>query len=199
LETLFGTFFLDSNLINSFGIQSAKHSPIVGWAYDGCPIYGPYAYEFTNGSGSIIRMVSGYTRNKVSPSQSIDCIEDYTFTNTGTLDENNGRFAVTPEYPQGIYAYYCTIDENNNPVFPYIIGNTFNYIPEESNFNVNQNQDLNFNDLGIIKYTRPYRVEDKENYYEYFNLVYKITKSRCNNKFNFWGKYKICRYCRWGI
>ena len=169
----FGTFFLDSNLINSFGIQSAKHSPIVGWAYDGCPIYGPYAYEFTNGSGSIIRMVSGYTRNKVSPSQSIDCIEDYTFTNTGTLDENNGRFAVTPEYPQGIYAYYCTIDENNNPVFPYIIGNTFNYIPEESNFNVNQNQDLNFNDLGIIKYTRPYRVEDKENYYEYFNLVTK--------------------------
>lgn len=169
----FGAFFLDPNLIEAFGIEAGRHSPIVGWAYDGSPIYGPYAYEFTNGSGPIIRMVSGYTKNKVSPNPDVECIEDYTFTNTGTLDENNGRFAVTPEYPRGIYAYYCTIDENNNPVFPYVIGNTFNYIPEASNFDIDQNQDLDFNNLGIIKYTRPYRVEDKENYYEYFDLITK--------------------------
>ena len=27
---------------------------------------------------------------------------------TGTLDECNGRFGVTPEFPQGIYHYYTT-------------------------------------------------------------------------------------------
>lgn len=169
----FGTFFLDSNLINAFDIDETKHSPIVGWAYDGSPIYGPYAYEFTNGTGTIVRMTSGYTKNKLSPNVDIDCIEDYTFTNTGTLDENNGRFAVTPEYPRGVYAYYCTIDENDVPVFPYVIGNTYNYVPEASNFDVDQSQDLDFNELGIVKYTAPYRVEDKENYYEYFNLITK--------------------------
>ena len=26
------------------------------------------------------------------------------------LDINNGRFCVTPEYPQGTYAYFITID-----------------------------------------------------------------------------------------
>ena len=167
----FGVFFLDSNLINTFGIISTKHSPIIGWAYDGCPIYGPYAYENTDGSGNVIRMLSGYVRNKISPHPTLDAIEDYTFTNSGTLDENNGRFAITPEYPRGIYAYYCTIDSSGNPVFPYVIGNTYNYIPEGSNFILTQNQDLDFNELGIVKYTKPYRVDDKEHYYEYFENV----------------------------
>ena len=167
----FGTFFLDQNLITSFGIDSTKHSPIVGWAYDGSPIYGPYAYENTDGSGTIVRMRSGYSKTKVSPTTFLECVEDYQFTNTGTLDENNGRFAVTPEYPRGVYAYYCTIDENNTPVFPYVIGDTYNYIPDPLNFDLDFNQDQNFNDLGIIKYTKPYRVDDKENYYEYFDLT----------------------------
>jgi len=167
----YGTFFLDSNLRQSFGIDSTKHSPIVGWAFDGCPIYGPYAYENVDGTGNIIKMRSGYTRSKISPPSTLECIEDYVFTNNGTLDENNGRFAITPEYPKGIYAYYCTLDTTDNPEFPYIIGNTYNYIPESSNFDLDLNQNLDFNELGIIKYTKPYRVDDKEHYYEYFDNV----------------------------
>jgi hypothetical protein len=166
----FGTFFLDQNLINSFGINPNKHSPIIGWAYDGCPIYGPYAYANADGTGIITRMRSGYIRNKISPPALLECIEDYQFTNAGDLDENNGRFAVTPEYPKGVYAYYCTIDANNVPVFPYVIGNSYNYIPNNDNFDLDFNQSLNFNELGIIKYTKPYRVEDKQNYYEFFEL-----------------------------
>ena len=167
----FGVFFLDSNLINTFNITQTQHSPIIGWAYDGCPIYGPYAYEKTDGSGNIIRMRSGYVTNKISPHPTLDSVEDYIFNNSGTLDENNGRFAITPEYPEGVYAYYCTVDSNNNPVFPYVIGDTYNYIPEKDNFNLNQNQDLDLNELGIIKYTKPYRVDDKQNYYEYFDNI----------------------------
>ena len=38
-----------------------KHSPILGWAADGFPIYGPYGYSVSNNaSSSIKRMVSGY-------------------------------------------------------------------------------------------------------------------------------------------
>lgn len=173
---VFGTFFLDSNLINAFQITPGVHSPIVGWAYDGVPIYGPYAYENTDGSGNIVRMRSGYVKNKISPPTDLDCIEDYVFTNSGTLDESNGRFAVTPEYPEGIYAYYCTVDNSNNPVFPYVIGDKYNYIPEQSNFDLDYNQELDFNELGIIKYTSPYRVDDKENYYEYFGSPVSNTK-----------------------
>ena len=41
------------------------------------------------------------------------------------LDEHNGRFCITPEYPTGIYAYFCTVDENWNSVYPYAVGPTF--------------------------------------------------------------------------
>jgi len=41
------------------------------------------------------------------------------------LDEHNGRFCVTPEYPNGVYAYFCTVDENWNSAYPYVVGPTF--------------------------------------------------------------------------
>ena len=40
------------------------------------------------------------------------------------LDRHNGRFCVTPEYPDGTYAYFATLDENNQPAYPYFLGNT---------------------------------------------------------------------------
>jgi hypothetical protein len=41
------------------------------------------------------------------------------------LDIHNGRFCVTPEYPQGTYAYFATVDANWNSAFPYVVGPTF--------------------------------------------------------------------------
>jgi hypothetical protein len=39
----------------------AEHSPILGWAFDGIPIYGPYGYSNpTNASSGVTRMQSGY-------------------------------------------------------------------------------------------------------------------------------------------
>ena len=45
--------------------------------------------------------------------------------NKGTLDAYNGKFAVTPEYPNGTYAYYMIEDSSSNPVYPYAIGPRF--------------------------------------------------------------------------
>jgi hypothetical protein len=41
------------------------------------------------------------------------------------LDEFNGRYGVTPEFPGGTYAYFTAISSNGSPVFPYNIGRQY--------------------------------------------------------------------------
>jgi hypothetical protein len=41
------------------------------------------------------------------------------------LDEFNGRWCVTPEYPNGTYAYFMTIDADGKPVYPYTLGRRY--------------------------------------------------------------------------
>lgn len=41
------------------------------------------------------------------------------------LDRCNGRTCVTPEYPNGTYAYFVTIDSAGAPAWPYLIGPQF--------------------------------------------------------------------------
>ena len=73
-------------------------------------------------------------------------IDDYEWIpsiNTGKtlLDANNGRFCVTPEYPEGVYAYFITIDAIGTPVFPYSVGLNFYGLPVESNYTTSISQD----------------------------------------------------------
>jgi uncharacterized protein (TIGR03437 family) len=50
-------------------------------------------------------------------------VEDYEFVSgLGDLDQYNGRFAVTPEFPNGTYAYHVTVNDDGSPAFPYIMG-----------------------------------------------------------------------------
>lgn len=59
-----------------------------------------------------------------------DLVSDYIYDSaTGTLDEYNGKFAVTPEYPNGTYAYFMTEDSSGNPAYPYAIANRFYSVP----------------------------------------------------------------------
>ena len=56
--------------------------------------------------------------------------EDYQYNATSAatpdyLDDHNGRFCKTPEYPNGIYCYFSTVDANWNSAYPYIVGPTF--------------------------------------------------------------------------
>ena len=69
-------------------------------------------------------------------------VNDYTYTHkSGTLDQNNGRFCITPDFPKGTYAYFLTIDSNQVPQYPYILGENFYSLPVDSNYNspINQN------------------------------------------------------------
>jgi hypothetical protein len=125
--------------------DDANHSPIIGYAFDGFPIYGAYAYSNTNGTGNITRMKTSYRLRNITQRTTLPdgttlqanqygpivntqnplgkYLEDYEYLQgLGDLDEYNGRFAITPEYPSGTYAYYVTIDSNLNPVYPYTVG-----------------------------------------------------------------------------
>jgi hypothetical protein len=166
-------------------IESQSHSPIIGWAYDGNPIYGPYGYENPTG-GKVKKMKSGYVKIQRDnrPSDTLYSIgffvEDYIHDQkVGDLDENNGRFCVTPEYPNGVYAYFSTIDlslldttgpfENYfRPSFPYLIGNTFKSKPIDFNFDTKSNQDeFDLVSEGLIRNTYPYNISENDGYYNY--------------------------------
>lgn len=155
-----------------------KHSPILGWAYDGYPVYGPYGYiDPAVGSvdTTIRRIKSGFVprdgnfgtdnlaitgRNSLAKWSAVMrglsvtgatypitdtakrgpavnstyvigyWVEDFAFLGDlgytqgvdFDLDVYNGRFCRTPEYPQGTYAYFVTIDANAQPAYPYAIG-----------------------------------------------------------------------------
>ena len=144
---------LNDNL-NSAGTEPSvkTHSPILGFAYDGNPIYGPFGYSNPLDSQSqITRMTSSYSskgdrRNGPSTSKYPlgSFVDDYVYSHrSGSLDENNGRYCVTPDFPEGVYAYFITIDNNQVPQFPYVIGENFYSLPVDSNYN----SDINQNDI----------------------------------------------------
>jgi hypothetical protein len=128
--------------------DSTHHSPIIGYAFDGFPVYGAYAYTNTNGTGAIKRMKSSYvltTATTRTNGPTVDATnplgaacEDYIFTTgAGDLDAHNGRFCVTPEYPNGIYAYFVTIDATLTPTFPYTFYGTYYGVVETTNTGMN--------------------------------------------------------------
>ncbi len=129
-------------------INTVEHSPLLGFAADGYPIYGAYAYANTDGTGAITRMKSSYqlrnmTTRTTSPTGATVSSgpavstqyplgyfkEDYEYvahpSDPTYLDIHNGRNCITPEYPGGIYAYFTTVNANHNSAYPYAVGPTF--------------------------------------------------------------------------
>ena len=179
------------DLVYDNGIEekSEDHSPIIGWAYDGHPIYGPYGYSTSTG-GDIKILKSGYVSGiatdrpdpKNSNGESIFpqgyFVEDFTYSDDYDLDEHNGRFCKTPEFPKGTYAYFSTINSqtdsegsfknNNRPQFPYFIGNSFNSKPIDYNFNEESNQDnIDFNKTDLVRNTFPYNFDFGNTNYDF--------------------------------
>ena len=66
-------------------------------------------------------------------------------TNTFDLDEYNGRWCVTPEFPGGTYAYFVSISSNGTPIFPYNIGRGYYGSPTAANVtSIGENVATNF-------------------------------------------------------
>jgi len=160
---------------DEFGQVSGSHSPIIGWAYDGNPIYGPFGYSDPLNSSSNIKILkTGYTVQENSANSTIKnrtdlpyekgfFVDDFLYTPTSStdLDEHNGRFSKTPEYPDGVYAYFATIDSITNvPEYPYFVGNSYRSIPETLDTANTLSQSFDFNNSNLVRNTFPYKLSD---------------------------------------
>ena len=113
-----------------------QNMTLVGWASDGFPVYARFGYSKTNDSNSTIKSLTPSYRLKSQPDSNRPMVltslaggpgKGNTSQNTpiamgaftqyyeyveglGDLDQCNGRFGVTPEFPSGIYYYVVTDD-----------------------------------------------------------------------------------------
>jgi hypothetical protein len=129
-------------------MDDQAHSDLIGYAFDGFPIYGAWGFTNTDGTGGISRMRTSYQLRSITDRTTLPdgtvlpanqygpaiggqyplgaFIEDYAYVaGSGDLDVHNGRFTVTPEHPAGTYAYFVTLDSLLQPEFPYVIGTTY--------------------------------------------------------------------------
>lgn len=125
--------------------STGRHSPLIGFALDGFPIYGPWGRDE---EGSLQRFRSSWrlrslARRDILPDGTVlgpsqegppftprypagTFVEDYEYIErAGDLDTHNGRFAKTPEYPQGTYAYFLSTDSRGGLMYPYLVGPTY--------------------------------------------------------------------------
>ncbi len=128
--------------------DSFHHSPIIGFAFDGFPVYGAYGFANADSSGGIKRMKSSYQYRSITQRHTLPdgtiltagqygpdisgayplgyYLEDFEFiANSGDLDDHNGRWCITPDYPLGSYAYFVTLDTSLNAAFPYVLGTNY--------------------------------------------------------------------------
>ena len=113
-----GLYHYHGNPLTLFDPEETKQgSPVIGFAADGFPIFGPHYLDPT--SGQLLEATSGYTlrsgsrpEDAGSPGGAYDgtYIQDYEFTGVGTLDECNGMTV------DGQYGYYVTSS------YPYVMG-----------------------------------------------------------------------------
>ena len=106
---------LPTGLMERLGGEG-KRMLLVGYAADGFPIYTSWGYTIANDLKSPLKkMRSSYRLKKGErpggPGGAYDgkFTADYEYVkDSGDLDDCNGRFGVTAEYPAGIYHYYIT-------------------------------------------------------------------------------------------
>ena len=125
---------VDMSSTSAWG-NATTHSGIVGWAFDGLPIYGPYGYsnpldntsDITNIKSSF-ELKSGARTSGPGGDHTGAFIEDYTW-NSALANQNgyagrwNHRIGVTPDSSGAQIKYYvCTIDDAGTPMFPYAVG-----------------------------------------------------------------------------
>ena len=113
-------------LQNAGATDGSMKMVLLGWANDGFPIYGPYGHSSALDASSSLKIITGSYQLKSTPdagrpSTSLfpmgTFTQDYEYVaGSGDLDECNGRFDVTPEFPDGVYHYYAT--ENSYPYLP---------------------------------------------------------------------------------
>ena len=140
-------YYSETNYDNDYYRHPDGHSKLLGYCYDGYPIYGPYGYNTGADVNSGIKQIKSSYRKHLGDSHrnlgwkytnTIDTttqgtitlsagafVEDFVYIKSlSDLDEHNGRYCITPDYPDGTYAYFLTFEDTalTTPAYPYIVG-----------------------------------------------------------------------------
>jgi len=142
-------YYSETQYNNDYYRHSDGHSKILGFCFDGYPIYGPYGYTAATDSNSGTSLIKSSYRKKLGDSHrnplwkydskltltdgseitltAGSFLEDYEYSRSkSSLDEFNGRYCVTPDFPDGTYAYFLTFEDEtlSEPAYPYIVGSS---------------------------------------------------------------------------
>ena len=127
--------------------------------------------------------MSGYTKStsnvtdRPSGFASGFFVEDYKFDNSGDLDQYNGRYGKTPEFPNGVYAYFATISSTTSEsTFPYFVGDSYKSLFVSQTVN----QDFDFNSSSLVRNTFPYKVGDRYSDNDFISESNEILVQRAN-------------------
>ena len=112
--------------LEDVALSSDAHSPLVGWAVDGFPVYALFGWQDASlPAGVVTELTTSYQLKSGNRPDGADgpggvydgtFVQDYEYVaGAGDLDECNGRITVTPDFPDGTYAYFLTDDW---PVIP---------------------------------------------------------------------------------
>lgn len=169
-ELQYGVLSYSSAISDVFNDDGLFHSPIIGWAFDGNPIYGPYGFSDPEDIDSPIKhLTPGYGSTAVydRPIGFDDgfFIEDYVYDNSGDLDKYNGRFGKTPDFPNGVYAYFASVEQDITSSsiigrFPYFIGEYYRSNFDKESF-MSLDQNFDFNSSSLIRNTLPYAINEE--------------------------------------
>jgi hypothetical protein len=150
-DSVTGTFVITASDAGLTEWDTEAHSPIVGWSFDGLPIYGPYGYTSYHANGlvnnntitnikSAFRLKTGTRPTAPGGAYTGEFVRDYEYDSavagtpgyTGSaahagVAKYNIRYGVTPDSPSNpIYFYVVTLSDSGLPMFPYVIGGTEN-------------------------------------------------------------------------
>ena len=124
---------MPEGILTAAGVSSAaQRMLLIGWAPDGYPIYARYGYSVASSAASTLKVIKGsYAVDTVADAGRPSAaniplgtfVSDWNYVaGSGDLDDCNGRFGVTPEFPSGIYHYYAT---DTYPYLPRCFKGTF--------------------------------------------------------------------------
>ena len=150
------------------------------------------SYGFVEQTGGVVKLMkSSYSiklqdnRPPIASFPEGIFVNDYEYKEVkdqSYLDENNGRFCVTPEYPNGTYAYFATIDpvssdtsgnfaQYRRPQFPYLIGDGYTSVPNKFNFkSLSCQKEYEFRNTTWLRNIDPYNLMDDKLKYEYLTI-----------------------------
>lgn len=121
--------------INTLLQTPGGHSPIVGVAADGYPIYGSVGTDEQTWDSAAPPSTRLLTSSYGETSHQFE-------VGRGDLDARNGIFSATPEFPSGVYHYVCTVRPGATGLVSSVVADEYNALRNRQRFQLKTGTDI---------------------------------------------------------